>query len=197
MPKNVSDLHEIVLGTQKIVYEVRVSPRARYLRMTMNMVGGLTVTVPRFGGRHLVEDFLREKAAWILLHHNRIKKLKEKTVLPQSNEAYTRNKNSFLKRIKERLEFFNGLYRFSYRNVRIGNQRSLWGSCSRSGNLQFNFKLSYLPQEAIDYVVVHELCHLQEHNHGPKFWALVSKTIPQHRKIRKTLRGYILNSEVL
>lgn len=197
MLKNVSDVREITLDTQKIRYEVRVSRKARYLRMAMNMTGALIVTVPRFGGSHFVEGFLREKAAWILKHYGKMQKLKTKTVLPQSDELYEQHKTDFLKRITDRLEFFNGLYRFSYQTVRIRNQRSLWGSCTRSGNLQFNFKLSYLPQEAIDYVVVHELCHLQEHNHGSKFWALVSKTIPEYKKIRKTLRGYILNSEML
>ncbi len=192
MSRYASTFREITLNAQTIRYEIRISPRARYLRMTMNLKGELIVSVPKYGGMHFVEEFLRDKASWILKHHRRMEKLQEKTVLPHEEEVYVKNKNIFLKQLTERLDFFSALYGFSYGKVRVRNQTSLWGSCTRAGNLQFNFKLSYLPKEAIDYVVVHEICHLKEHNHSPRFWALVEKTIPNHKKIRKMLRGYIL-----
>lgn len=192
MSRYASTFREITLNAQTIRYEIRISPRARYLRMTMNLKGELIVSVPKYGGMHLVEEFLRNKAAWILKHHRRMEKLQSKTVLSHEKETYVKNKSLFLKQLTERLDFFSALYGFSYGKVQVRNQTSLWGSCTRAGNLQFNFKLSYLPKEAIDYVVVHEICHLKEHNHSPRFWALVEKTIPNHKKIRKMLRGYIL-----
>ncbi len=192
MAKRDAAIREIVLGSERVTYVIRESPRARYLRMTMNVDGGLVVTLPRYGGEHLVESFLRDKAAWILKHLRRMKRLSTKIILTHSREEYARNKDAFLSAVTQRLEFFNSLYQFRYNRISIRNQTSLWGSCTRAGNLQFNYKLSHLGREAIDYVVVHELCHLKEHNHGPRFWKLVEKTIPNYKAIRKSLHGYIL-----
>lgn len=183
---------EIVLGSEKISYAVKTSNRARYLRMTVSLSGGLVVTVPRYGNEHMVESFLRQKAVWILKQLRRMQKLKGKTVLKHSKEDYEANKHEFLKLVTQRIEFFNSLYRFSYKKISIRNQTSLWGSCTRAGNLQFNYKLSQLSKEAIDYVVIHELCHLKEHNHSRRFWNLVAKTVPDYKAIRKSLRGYLM-----
>lgn len=183
---------EIVLGSERVSYAIRRSSRARYLRMTIGATEGLVVTVPRYGGEHLVESFLRQKAAWILKHIHRVKRLEGRIVLKHSKEEYERNKHGFLAAIAKRVEFFNSLYQHEYRKISIRNQTSLWGSCTRAGNLQFNFKLSFLPQRTIDYVVVHELCHLKEHNHGARFWKLVEKTIPEYKAIRKSLHRYVM-----
>jgi predicted metal-dependent hydrolase len=183
---------EIVLNGQKVYYTLRSSKRSRNLRMTMEFDGTLVVTVPHpFIGR-FVEPFLRQKASWILRHRERMKKLKGKTFIKPSKREYEKNKTEILRKVKERLEFFNRFYKFTYHKVRIRNQSSLWGSCTRGGNLQFNYKLMYVPDKTFDYVVVHELCHLKEHNHSDRFWALVSKMIPEYKIIRKSLHQYIL-----
>lgn len=65
---------------------------------------------------------------------------------------------------------------------------SRWGSASERGNLNFNYKLLFLPLEVADYVIVHELCHLAEFNHSPAFWRLVERACPTHRALRQALR---------
>ena len=90
--------------------------------------------------------------------------------------------------VQERLKHFNQFYNFSYKDVRVKKVSTRWGSCSRRGNLNFSHKLALLRPEEIDYVVVHELCHLAEFNHGPKFWKLVEQTIPNYMQIRKGMR---------
>jgi hypothetical protein len=70
----------------------------------------------------------------------------------------------------------------------IKNTSSRWGSCSRLGNLNFNYKIVFLPPELQDYLVVHELCHLGQFNHSQSFWNLVKKTIPEYLRLRKNLR---------
>lgn len=72
--------------------------------------------------------------------------------------------------------------------IAIRNQRSRWGSCSKKGNLNFNYKLAFLPPEVRDYVIVHEICHIKEFNHGRGFWDLVAETVPEHRAMRRKLR---------
>ncbi|MBX5436796.1 MAG: M48 family metallopeptidase [Alicyclobacillaceae bacterium] len=72
-------------------------------------------------------------------------------------------------------------------SIRVRDQRTRWGSCSTQGNLNFNWRLVMAPPAAADYVVVHELCHLREMNHSPRFWRLVESVLPDYRLQRKWL----------
>lgn len=72
--------------------------------------------------------------------------------------------------------------------IAIREQKSRWGSCSDRGNLNFNWKLMLAPPEALEYVVVHELCHLIEFNHSPRFWKLVESRMPEYRAAQKWLK---------
>ena len=78
----------------------------------------------------------------------------------------------------------------SYRRIRIGGQRTLWGSCSPGGTLSFNWRLVLAPLEVLDYVVVHELCHLRVPNHTRAFWSLVERRRPHWREQRAWLREH-------
>ena len=76
----------------------------------------------------------------------------------------------------------------AYARIQIRDQRSLWGSCSTRGTLSFNWRLVLAPFEVLDYVVVHELCHLLEPNHSRRFWKLVEARRPDWRVQREWLR---------
>lgn len=101
--------------------------------------------------------------------------------------AFLAYKEKAREMIKERLEYYNAFYNFKYKRVAIKNHKSRWGSCSKKGNLNFNYRLVHLPERLSDYVVVHELCHLGELNHSRRFWALVEKVMPDWRVRRKEL----------
>jgi predicted metal-dependent hydrolase len=88
----------------------------------------------------------------------------------------------------ERLAICNAIYNFHYERVSIKEQKSRWGSCSRQGNLNFNWRLLLAPLPALDYVVIHELCHLKEMNHAPAFWRLVARGCPDYQTHRRWLR---------
>ncbi len=97
--------------------------------------------------------------------------------------------------VRERIEYFNtnpvapnGGYHFAVGKVTVRNQRSRWGSCSRKGNLNFNYRIALLPAHLADYVIVHELCHLGEFNHSRAFWNLVAQAVPDYAKCRAELR---------
>lgn len=182
----------IDLAGQTIDYTLRESRRARYLRLSVTMDRGLIVTRPRMVPEFFVEQFLRAKTSWILKYLDKIKSVPKKERLKISYHEFTTNKFKALKLFKESVEFFNKLYKFPYGKITVRNQSSLWGSCSRSGNLQFNYKLVHLSSKLRDYVVVHELCHVKEHNHSQRFWALVAKTIPDYKQIRKDLQNYVM-----
>lgn len=73
--------------------------------------------------------------------------------------------------------------------IRIGNQKTRWGSCSSTGNIRLNWRLVMAAPDLAEYVVVHELAHMLVMNHSPQFWAVVARHIPDHRERRKRLNG--------
>ena len=77
--------------------------------------------------------------------------------------------------------------------ITIRNQKRRWGSCSSKGNLNFNYRLHYLPQELMDYVVVHELAHRLEMNHSARFWNIVGQYDPKYREHQKQLTEIGIN----
>ncbi len=90
--------------------------------------------------------------------------------------------------IQARLALYNQHYQFAWNRVSIRNQRRCWGSCTSLKNLNFSYKLYFLPTELLDYIIVHELCHLAELNHGRKFWELVAEQIPDYQERMAALR---------
>lgn len=88
-----------------------------------------------------------------------------------------------------RLHHFNQHYNFTWNRVAIRNQRRRWGSCSSLKNLNFNYKILFLPSHLQDYIIVHELCHLMELNHGQAFWNLVAEQIPHYQLCVAELRA--------
>jgi predicted metal-dependent hydrolase len=107
-------------------------------------------------------------------------------------EAYLKHKEDARAYITARVEYWNQYYDFHYGRIAIKDNARSWGSCSTLGNLNFSYLLRFLPPELADYVIVHELCHLREHNHGPRFWALVAQTTPDYRALRRELHTYVL-----
>ena len=92
---------------------------------------------------------------------------------------------------KEKLNDFAMQMNVHFNTVRIKNVKTIWGSCSSKKNLNFNFKLFFLPEALIDYVFVHELAHLKHMNHSKAFWSEVEKQIPDYKKRREELKRYI------
>ncbi|GMA52274.1 hypothetical protein GCM10025857_36310 [Alicyclobacillus contaminans] len=90
----------------------------------------------------------------------------------------------------QRLERWRTVIGVTYLRVRIGNQRTRWGSCSSQGSIQLNWRLIQAPPTVIDYVVVHELCHRLEMNHSSRFWNHVERTLPDYRVCREWLKRH-------
>lgn len=76
--------------------------------------------------------------------------------------------------------------------VTVKNQKTRWGSCSAKGNVNFNYQLAFLPDELLDYVVIHELAHRRHMNHSRAFWAEVEKYCPDYLERREQLKEYSL-----
>jgi predicted metal-dependent hydrolase len=116
------------------------------------------------------------------------KRLTKKKLSTKNTKIYLDHKEDARHIILERVRYFSPVCGVSYNRVAIRNQKSRWGSCSSKKNLNFNYRLAYLPKHICDYVIVHELCHLKQMNHGPLFWQEVEKVIPNFQADVNELR---------
>jgi len=138
--------------------------------------------------------FARKKSQWIL---GRIEKfmrlgpLEQRKKVPGEYKKYREQAQAF---ILEEIEKINYLYNFKFKfnRVSIKDTQTRWGSCSRKGNLNFNYRIIFLPEELARYIIVHELCHLKELNHSSSFWNLVAIAVPNHKQLRKKLRREVV-----
>ena len=92
--------------------------------------------------------------------------------------------------LAERVKFFARKHGFKVGKIRISSARTRWGSCSQKGTLSFTWRLVMAPPEVIDYVIVHELCHLKELNHSKAFWAQVEAILPGYKRQRTWLKNH-------
>jgi predicted metal-dependent hydrolase len=112
------------------------------------------------------------------LRKRRVRRKRTSTV----TKHYLEHKELARSLTRTRLKYFNQHYNLPYKRVAIKNQRRCWGSCSSLKNLNFNYKIYFLPPHLRDYIIVHELCHLAELNHGHGFWNLVAQQIPNYQQ---------------
>jgi predicted metal-dependent hydrolase len=166
---------------------VRWSPRARRWRLEVPWGEAPRLTVPRGTSDTDVERVLEEKRLWITEQRMRqIPRLGLDPSAVSESEARTAARELVSTLADEQSERIG----VEYRRIRIGGQRTLWGSCSPRGTLSFNWRLALAPLEVLDYVVVHELCHLGVPNHSRRFWELVERHRPHWRQQRDWLRDY-------
>ncbi len=180
-------MNSILIQNTKIEYQLKPSARSNSIRITMYPGGKVVITVGKNLNQELIHKFVLKKQDWILKKFNHLKNIPVYDAVANL-QGYKKYKEQALLLTKERLEHFNRFYGFKYNKISIKQHKSRWGSCSRKGNLNFNYKVALLPAIQSDYIFVHELCHLQEFNHSSRFWDLVGKTIPNYKQIRRDLK---------
>ena len=182
--KNVS----VAIGD--IVCHIRKHALAKRLRLAIESGGKVTLTIPRRISFQSAEAFLHTKKEWLRSAYERAIAHPPRLLTQGSPSEYARVKEAARIRIAKRVNLYQHHYGFTYRRLTIRNQKSRFGSCSASDTLSFNYRLIYLPLPLLDYVVVHELCHLRELNHSQKFWDLVAETIPDYRVRKGQLQNF-------
>jgi predicted metal-dependent hydrolase len=175
----------IIINGKSVSYTLKESQRASRVRLCVYHGGNMSVTIPRGYSIERMESFIAEKADWILKKLNLMKKRNYNPVFHKfSKREYKKYKNQAFILAKIKVEELNGIYGFDYNKISIRNSRSRWGSCSEKKNLNFNYKIIFLPEDLLNYIIVHELCHLGEMNHSKRFWNLVEKAIPDYKEMR-------------
>ena len=178
----------IIFKNKEISYTIRKSKRARRIRLVVYSGGAIVVTTPFDLKESIAEKFVREKFQWLLSKLSFFKQFEGKAITRYTHEDYLKYKEEAYNLVESRINHFSKIYKFKYNKINIKNQKTRWGSCSKKGNLNFNYKIALLPSLISDYLIVHELCHLKELNHSKRFWKLVEKTIPNYRSIRGELK---------
>lgn len=169
--------------------EVRRSKRkSATIKITADMQ--IVVFVPLYVSDNEIEKMVISKSKWIDEHMLKVQSIiderskLEKITFEQVKELADQAVEYIPKRVKYYAEKEN----FVYNKITIKNLVSRWGSCSTKGNLNFNCLLMLTPDYVIDYIVVHELCHLREMNHSEKFWAEVEKIMPDYQRAELWLK---------
>jgi len=180
---------KIQLHNTEVKYIYKRLRRAKSMTITVRPNASVMVTTPVAFPVWYMEVTLHRQADWILKKINEFSQTKNHTLAGIGPAEYRQYKEASRKYIEQIIQRLNQTYNFSYNRVSVRNQGTMWGSCSQHGNLNFNFKLYFLPHYLAEYVVAHELCHLQELNHSPRFWQLLAQTIPDYKARVKALKS--------
>ena len=150
----------------------------------------ILVRAPKGMSRQQIDAFLKEKQSWIDKHWAKMQERKQTLdQLPAfTMEEIRELAEKALIVIPAKVKKYASVVGVTYGRITIRNQRSRWGSCSAKGNLNFNCLLMLFPDEVIDYVVVHELCHRKHMNHSAAFYEEVGRVLPGYRKCEKWLK---------
>jgi predicted metal-dependent hydrolase len=167
------------------------SRRARRITINIKPGKGIRVAVPHYSSFKSALGFVDLKKDWIKKTQARIQRIRNRqqilnTTYPDIDKA--KAEEILLPRLRALAE----KYGFTYNRVSIRGQKTRWGSCTHNNNLNLNMKILVLPDEIIDYVLLHELVHTRIYNHSRKFWNELSKYVPNAKEMDKRLREYDL-----
>lgn len=169
--------------------EVRRSKRkSAAIKITADMQ--IVVFVPLYVSDNEIEKMVISKSKWIDEHMLKVQStIDERSKLEKITfEQIKELADQAVEYIPKRVKYYAEKENFVYNKITIKNLVSRWGSCSTKGNLNFNCLLMLTPDYVIDYIVVHELCHLREMNHSEKFWAEVEKIMPDYQRAELWLK---------
>ena len=168
-------------------WEVKVIRcRRKTIGIRIDDAGGITVRAPLRTSEAEIRRVLDSKRTWI---EKTLGKISARAQVPKLTEGELEDLVKLGRKvIPARTAEWARQVGVTYGRVTVKKQKTLWGSCSAKGNLNFNCLLLRCPEDVMDYVIVHELCHRRELNHSPRFWAEVERVLPEYRKPLKWLK---------
>lgn len=191
-------LTEIILndkGTNENIRVQVIRSGRKSLGLEVRPDGTVLARIPaRLSDREL-KAFIEKQKDWILKKVDQVKKradARTKIQVPSVDALSDAEIQKIKDKIADRVKYYCAVMQVTVGHITIRNQKTRWGSCSNAGNVNFNYQLYYLPDELLDYVVVHELAHRRHMNHSKEFWSEVERYCPDYRVSRKQLKEYQL-----
>ena len=175
-------------------YTVVKSKRKTYA-ISIKEDGSIILRAPLRADNRQIAQIAEEKSHWIITHYLDI--CAKKNSRPSSDLSAVqrtalenRYKEAARSYIPQRVAYYHAKTGGTYHHITIRDQKTRWGSCSSKGTLSFNWRLMLAPPSILDYVVVHELCHLTHMDHSSAFWHAVEEICPDYRNARKWLKEH-------
>jgi predicted metal-dependent hydrolase len=171
--------------------EFKKSKRAKRLRITIRPFEPVVITMPHKTAFKSAESFLFLNRDWII---SALEKIKIKESQAPGDDTGPVDKDRARRYLIWKIAQLADLHGYEYGKVSVRSQKSIWGSCSGQNNISLNMNLMKLPAELIEYVIIHELAHTVEKNHGPGFWAEMAKkynnSLNKVMSLRRELKKY-------
>ena len=174
-------------GIGQILFER--SKRAKHINISVKPFKGIRVAVPLGVSFYEAKQVVKTKRTWIQKHLDKMKAV-EKEHENFSKNSIQIDRTEARRKLVGRLNELCEQYGFSYNKVFLRNQKTRWGSCSTKNNISLNMKLIRLPNEMIDYVLLHELVHTRIKNHTNEFWAELNRLVGDAKAKDKELNKY-------
>ncbi len=150
------------------------SKRAKHVNISVKPFVGVRVAVPDGLSFKKAEEFVHARTDWIKKHLSKMRQYEEERKIA-SNASVNIDRTKAKRKLIRRLKYLAGKHGLTYNRVCIRNQKTRWGSCSHKNNISLNMKLVKLPDELMDYVILHELVHTRVKDHSNGFWAELDK----------------------
>lgn len=188
-------LHISHNGTEYTLPFTVIKSKRRTMGISIDEEGEILFRVPLHATEREIMRMAEEKSHWIITHYLEICAKKNSRPVSdlsavQRTALENRYKEAARSYIPKRVAYYHAMTGGDYRRIAIRDQKTRWGSCSSKGTLSFNWRLMLAPPAVLDYVVVHELCHLTHMDHSPAFWQAVEAVCPDYRNLRKWLKEH-------
>jgi predicted metal-dependent hydrolase len=165
------------------------SRRAKRLNVSLRPFGGVRVAVPHRTSFKRAREFVISKIVWIQKHLDKMKHL-EDAHQTLSKRLAAIDKAEAKKKMVVRVDQLAKRHGFAYNNIFVRSLKSRWGSCSHKNNISLNMTLVVLPEELLDYVILHELVHTRIGNHSSAFWNEVDRLVGNAKALDLRLKRY-------
>ena len=191
-------MYKINIENTIINYSINKKSNIKNITIKVKYPNTVTIVSHKSVNDEFIHDLVESKSRWILNKLNEFKNKESENhpILLSSNDQYIKLRellvNWYLteggKLIKERISIYSKKLNLYPESITLKEQKTSWGTCSSIGNIYINWKILLAPLDIIDYVLVHELCHLKHMNHSKEYWALVGTIFPDYKEKRNYLK---------
>jgi predicted metal-dependent hydrolase len=176
------DFQPIITYSKRKTLAIKITPH-----------GTIQVSAPRLTPKWYINSFIKSRILWIEKHLKTIENHKLSNNQLTLNETQIKAHRAHAKQtIPEQVLKWSQIMGVTHTKTRISSAKTRWGSCSFTNTISINWRLILLPEQCLEYVIIHELAHITEKNHSKNFWNIVEKYCPDYKTTRKTLQSHQL-----